>query len=38
MARTLKEKGYRDVRILEAGFNALLAIGYPMERKQAKAA
>ncbi|MFH1484970.1 MAG: hypothetical protein ABIH46_02770 [Chloroflexota bacterium] len=34
MALMLKDKGLTDVRPLEAGFNALIAAGYPMELKE----
>jgi len=33
VALTLKRKGFREVRPLKQGFNALIGIGYPMELK-----
>ena len=34
MAQTLRQRGFANARPLELGFNALIAIGYPMELKQ----
>ncbi|MBI2907529.1 MAG: hypothetical protein HYX92_07750 [Chloroflexi bacterium] len=34
MALLLMHKGIKDARPLEGGFNALVAIGYPMELKE----
>jgi len=34
VALTLMQAGFSNVRPLKRGFNALLAIGYPIELKQ----